>query len=52
MINEGQVTLLWERLFQQETITPEGLQRTVTTGKSAPFPPGEGIERDSPTSAA
>jgi hypothetical protein len=27
MINEGQVTLLWERLFQQETITPEGLQR-------------------------
>jgi hypothetical protein len=27
MLNEGQVTLLWQRLFAEEAVTAQGLQR-------------------------
>ena len=27
MLNEGQVALLWERLFREQAVSPESLQR-------------------------
>ncbi len=29
MLNEGQVTLLWQRLFAEEPVTAQGLQRAA-----------------------